>query len=150
MFNGRTVPSGAMRVMRALVISPSRRVSSIAAGFFVAIPAGIFDIGTLADLSNIGTLFAFVLVAAGVLVLYVSHRLAELRRIAGDDWAARVCPIYIGDDRTDEDMFSKLDSEAWTIRVGGGLTRARFSLHDVRSVLGLLDQFAGLRRVGGA
>jgi APA family basic amino acid/polyamine antiporter len=29
----------------------------------------MFDIGTLADLSNIGTLFAFVLVSLGVLVL---------------------------------------------------------------------------------
>ncbi len=44
-------------------------VSTWTAGFFVAIPAGIFDIGTLADLSNIGTLFAFVLVSLGVLVL---------------------------------------------------------------------------------
>ena len=35
----------------------------------MGIPAGIFDIGTLANLSNIGTLFAFVLVAAAVLVL---------------------------------------------------------------------------------
>ena len=39
------------------------------AGFFVAIPAGIFDIGTLADLSNIGTLFAFILVSIAVLIL---------------------------------------------------------------------------------
>jgi basic amino acid/polyamine antiporter, APA family len=39
------------------------------AGIVVGIPAGIFDIGTLADLSNIGTLFAFVLVAGAVLVL---------------------------------------------------------------------------------
>ncbi|MDE3178452.1 MAG: amino acid permease [Acidobacteriota bacterium] len=44
-------------------------VSTWVAGFFVAIPAGIFDIGALADLSNIGTLFAFMLVALGVLVL---------------------------------------------------------------------------------
>ncbi|MBZ5513879.1 MAG: amino acid permease [Acidobacteriia bacterium] len=44
-------------------------VSTWAAGLFVAIPAGIFDIGTLADLSNIGTLFAFLLVSLGVLVL---------------------------------------------------------------------------------
>jgi APA family basic amino acid/polyamine antiporter len=44
-------------------------VSTLAAGLFVAIPAGIFDIGTLADLSNIGTLFAFLLVSLGVLVL---------------------------------------------------------------------------------
>lgn len=39
------------------------------AGFFVAIPAGIFDIGTLVDLSNIGTLFAFILVSIAVLIL---------------------------------------------------------------------------------
>jgi basic amino acid/polyamine antiporter, APA family len=39
------------------------------AGFLVGIPAGLFDIGTLADLSNIGTLFAFALVAGGVLIL---------------------------------------------------------------------------------
>ena len=39
------------------------------AGFLVGIPAGIFDIGTFADLSNIGTLFAFMLASAGVLVL---------------------------------------------------------------------------------
>ncbi len=44
-------------------------ISTLVAGLFVAIPAGIFDIGTLADLSNIGTLFAFVLVSLGVLVL---------------------------------------------------------------------------------
>ncbi len=43
--------------------------STWTAGFVVGIPAGILDIGTLADLSNIGTLFAFALVAAGVLIL---------------------------------------------------------------------------------
>ena len=37
----------------------------------VAIPAGLFDIGTLTDLSNIGTLFAFALVSIGVIVLRV-------------------------------------------------------------------------------
>jgi basic amino acid/polyamine antiporter, APA family len=53
-------------------------VSTWVAGFVVAIPAGIFDIGTLADLSNIGTLFAFLLVAVGVLVL--RRRQPERRR----------------------------------------------------------------------
>ncbi len=43
--------------------------STIVAGFLVGIPAGLLDIGTLADLSNIGTLFAFALVGAGVLIL---------------------------------------------------------------------------------
>jgi APA family basic amino acid/polyamine antiporter len=44
-------------------------VSTWIAGFVVGIPAGIWDIGTFADLSNIGTLFAFALVAGGVLIL---------------------------------------------------------------------------------
>jgi len=43
--------------------------STWVAGFVVGIPAGLLDIGTFADLSNIGTLFAFALVAAGVLIL---------------------------------------------------------------------------------
>jgi APA family basic amino acid/polyamine antiporter len=43
--------------------------STIVAGFLVGIPAGLLDIGTLGDLANIGTLFAFALVAAGVLIL---------------------------------------------------------------------------------
>jgi len=37
--------------------------------FAVGIPAGLVDIGDAADLSNIGTLFAFVLVSLGVVVL---------------------------------------------------------------------------------
>src|SRR6266446_8729030 len=37
--------------------------------FAVGIPAGLVDIGDAADLSNIGTLFAFVLVSLGVILL---------------------------------------------------------------------------------
>ncbi len=44
-------------------------ISTWVAGFVVGIPAGIWDIGTFADLSNIGTLFAFIVVSIGVLVL---------------------------------------------------------------------------------
>ncbi len=44
-------------------------VSTWIAGVVVGIPAGIWDIDTFADLSNIGTLFAFIVVSAGVLVL---------------------------------------------------------------------------------
>jgi APA family basic amino acid/polyamine antiporter len=44
-------------------------VSTWIAGLVVGIPAGVWDIGTFADLSNIGTLFAFCIVPAGVLVL---------------------------------------------------------------------------------
>ncbi|MFL6350889.1 MAG: amino acid permease [Bryobacteraceae bacterium] len=44
-------------------------VSTWLAGLAVGIPAGVWDIGTFAELSNIGTLFAFVLVSIGVVVL---------------------------------------------------------------------------------
>jgi basic amino acid/polyamine antiporter, APA family len=43
--------------------------STWVAGILVAIPSGLFDIELLADLSNIGTLFAFMLVSIGVIVL---------------------------------------------------------------------------------
>jgi basic amino acid/polyamine antiporter, APA family len=48
-------------------------VATWVAGLLVAIPSGLFDIGLLAELSNIGTLFAFVLVSIGVLVLRYRH-----------------------------------------------------------------------------
>jgi APA family basic amino acid/polyamine antiporter len=44
-------------------------VSTWIAGLVVGIGAGIFDIGTLGDLTNIGTLFAFIVVSMGVIVL---------------------------------------------------------------------------------
>src|SRR5439155_6133900 len=53
-------------------VHPRFRTPSTAtwiAGLVVGIPAGILDIGTLADLSNIGTLFAFVLVSIVVMIL---------------------------------------------------------------------------------
>jgi len=43
--------------------------STWVAGLVVGIPAGLLDIGTVSNLSNIGTLFAFVLVSIGVLIL---------------------------------------------------------------------------------
>ncbi len=53
-------------------VHPTYRTPDFAtwvAGFVVGIPAGLLDIGTLADLANIGTLFAFALVGGGVLIL---------------------------------------------------------------------------------
>lgn len=44
-------------------------VTTILTGIFVAIPAAFADIGEAAELTNIGTLFAFVLTSGGVLVL---------------------------------------------------------------------------------
>ncbi len=55
-------------------IHPKYRTPSIAtwvAGFAVGIPAGLLDIGTVSNLSNIGTLFAFVLVSVAVILLRI-------------------------------------------------------------------------------
>ena len=48
------------------------------AGFAVGVPAGIFAISDAADLSNIGTLFAFALVSIGVIIL--RYKQPERRR----------------------------------------------------------------------
>jgi APA family basic amino acid/polyamine antiporter len=53
-------------------VHPKYRTPAVAtwvAGLVVGIPSGLLDIGTVSNLSNIGTLFAFVLVSAGVLIL---------------------------------------------------------------------------------
>lgn len=44
-------------------------LTTILTGIFVAVPAAFVDIGDAAELTNIGTLFAFVLVCAGVIIL---------------------------------------------------------------------------------
>lgn len=62
-------------------------VSTWIAGLAVGIPAGVWDIGTFADLSNIGTLFAFIVVSAGVIVL--RKKQPERRRgfrVPGSPW----------------------------------------------------------------
>ena len=58
--------------MCSATFTPKYRTPAVAtwiAGFLVAIPSGLFDVGTFAEMSNIGTLFAFVLVSIGVMVL---------------------------------------------------------------------------------
>ena len=46
-----------------------------------------------------------------------------------------------GDDRTDEDLFEALGSNAWTVHVGVLPSRARFSLPDSGAMIELLKQF---------
>jgi len=53
-------------------------VSQILTGIVVAVFAGFIDIGTAAELCNIGTLFAFAIVCGGVVVLRKTH--PELKR----------------------------------------------------------------------
>ena len=50
--------------------------------------------------------------------------------------------LAIGDDRTDEDMFEMAPDSVWTIKVGRGSTRARFSVQGVSEVHELLARVA--------
>jgi len=47
-----------------------------------------------------------------------------------------------GDDRTDEDLFERMQSEAWTVHVGPGSTRAAFVVPDFESLRRVLEMFA--------
>jgi len=52
----------------------------------------------------------------------------------------------IGDDQTDEDLFSRLPDSAWSVHVGSGSSKARFSIADtahVRKLLYLLTTVQG-------
>jgi APA family basic amino acid/polyamine antiporter len=72
-------------------IHPKFRTPDVAtwvAGFAVGIPAGLLDIGTVSNLSNIGTLFAFVLVAIAVLIL--RYREPERQR----DFRTPLGPVF--------------------------------------------------------
>jgi trehalose 6-phosphate synthase/phosphatase len=50
--------------------------------------------------------------------------------------------LSIGDDYTDEDMFTALPMSAYTVKVGRGITAARYRLPDVSSVHRLLNKLA--------
>ncbi|HVG31131.1 MAG TPA: bifunctional alpha,alpha-trehalose-phosphate synthase (UDP-forming)/trehalose-phosphatase [Pyrinomonadaceae bacterium] len=50
--------------------------------------------------------------------------------------------LAAGDDRTDEDLFARLPEEAWTIRVGDGRTRAKFSVPSHAEMRELLQRLA--------
>jgi trehalose 6-phosphate synthase/phosphatase len=63
--------------------------------------------------------------------------LGRLRSVCAD-------PGFIlaaGDDRTDEDLFERLRSDAWTIHVGPGPTRASHVVPDFRSLRQILKLF---------
>ena len=48
--------------------------------------------------------------------------------------------LALGDDSTDEEMFSVLPDWAYTIHVGAAPTRARFGLHGPNEALELLEE----------
>lgn len=54
--------------------------------------------------------------------------------------------LAAGDDRTDEDVFKAAPAEAWTVKVGGGPTLARFALKHCGEVRNLLEELAAACR----
>jgi len=70
-------------------------ISTWVAGLVVGIPAGIWDIGTFADLANIGTLFAFIVVSAGVIVLRRTEpRRPRAFRMPGVPWLPGISVVF--------------------------------------------------------
>ncbi len=60
--------------------------ATIFTGFLVAIPAALLDIGVVVELANIGTLFAFVVVCIGVLILRKRRPEAPRRFLMPAPW----------------------------------------------------------------
>lgn len=52
----------------------------------------------------------------------------------------------VGDDQTDEDLFSRLPDSAWSVHVGSGPTKARFSVADTAHVRKLLYLLTTVQR----
>jgi trehalose 6-phosphate synthase/phosphatase len=64
---------------------------------------------------------------------------AARRLVAAGPWDV---VLAAGDDATDEDLFAALPADAWSIRVGGGESSARFNLTDSAALRGLLEELA--------
>jgi trehalose 6-phosphate synthase/phosphatase len=57
-------------------------------------------------------------------------------------WANPNFVFAAGDDRTDEDLFERLQSDAWTVHVGPGPTRASYVVSDFEGLRQVLKLFA--------
>ena len=54
--------------------------------------------------------------------------------------------LAFGDDRTDEEMFAALPKQAVTVRIGGGVTSARYRLRDSKAVRAMLRELMSAPR----
>ncbi len=57
-------------------------------------------------------------------------------------WADPDFIFAAGDDRTDEDLFERLRSDAWTVHIGPGPTRASYVVADFEGLRRVLELFA--------
>jgi trehalose 6-phosphate synthase/phosphatase len=65
---------------------------------------------------------------------------AVLRDYPGPDFI-----LAAGDDRTDEDLFARAPSKAWTVHIGPGATRASFVVTDLQVLRAVLELLATSR-----
>ena len=64
---------------------------------------------------------------------------SAIRDFMGEQPFRGRCPVFIGDDRGDEHGFAVVERlGGWSIKVGGGATRARYRLPDVAAVVAWL------------
>ncbi|MEJ7680394.1 MAG: trehalose-phosphatase [Segetibacter sp.] len=54
--------------------------------------------------------------------------------------------LCIGDDTTDEDMFTALESKAFTIKIGNGSTAAKYNIASQKEVLPFLREIASFNK----
>jgi len=66
-----------------------------------------------------------------------------LRDFPGPDFI-----LAAGDDRTDEDLFERAPSRAWTVHIGPGPTRASFVVTDLQALRGVLELLAAAGDAG--
>jgi trehalose 6-phosphate synthase/phosphatase len=89
------------------------------------------------------------LLAGTELTVMRGHQVIEVRFAWADkgEVAARLVAavrrgariLAVGDDRTDEDMFSRLPRTAWTVHVGPGSTAARYRVPGPAAAVALLE-----------
>ena len=88
------------------------------------------------------------------LSVHIGHKIVEVKQrdvhkgMAVERLVETFQPDFVlcaGDDFTDEDMFHALNSQATTIKVGGGQTDARFRVNDIEHLISLLNELVSDR-----
>lgn len=90
-------------------------------------------------------------VDSDALAVHIGHKIVEVKQrdihkgMAVEKLVETYQPDFVlcaGDDFTDEDMFRALNSQATTIKVGGGETDARFRVNDIEHLISLLTKLS--------
>jgi trehalose 6-phosphate synthase/phosphatase len=75
-------------------------------------------------------------------VLSMRANKGEVLSSLSQTWSDPDFLLAAGDDRTDEDLFARLGESAWSIRVGPGLSRARFRVAGPAEFVSLLGRLS--------